>query len=63
MKNLQKFSVQEMGAQELQKVNGGGYWWVVSLVIAMVNDAQNNPDDYNSGFNATHNAGAGDDFY
>lgn len=47
MKNLSK--------KELKQVNGGA-WWIPALMLlgAMINDAQNNPDEFEEAFNKVY---------
>ncbi len=56
MKKLDNYKVQELSLTQ-QKDVGGGVWWVpvVMLIASMINDAQNNPDDFWAGYNATAN--------
>lgn len=46
--NLEKMNVSELKTNELQ-ANGGWLRWAVTLLGAMINDAQNNPDDFQAG--------------
>ncbi|EMY82640.1 hypothetical protein pgond44_00910 [Psychroflexus gondwanensis ACAM 44] len=54
--NLEKLNLVELSPYEVQKTQGGAWWIpVVSLLAAMINDAQNNPDDFNAGVDAAPN--------
>lgn len=50
--------MKELALIEMKQVNGGT-WWITGLLLlgAMINDAQNNPNDFYAGYNAvyTHN--------
>tara|TARA_R110000868_G_scaffold172128_1_gene407941 strand:- start:2198 stop:2368 length:171 start_codon:yes stop_codon:yes gene_type:complete len=47
--NLEKMNVSELNLYEFRLVNGGWLRWAVTLLGAMINDAQNNPDDFQAG--------------
>ncbi|MCY1636055.1 hypothetical protein [Marinifilum sp. D737] len=56
MKKLEKYGVLEMDAKELKGTDGGLVWLSLALFIgACINDAQNNPDDYKSGWDSAAN--------
>ncbi|WP_175418861.1 hypothetical protein [Aureibaculum algae] len=42
-----------MSTQELKNINGGYWWRIITMAIAIANDAVNNPDDVVDGYNAT----------
>ena len=42
--------MKELTKEEMEKTNGGVFWFLVGLTIAMLNDADNNPDDFNDGY-------------
>ncbi|NCQ52493.1 hypothetical protein GW796_11570 [archaeon] len=46
------FGIVEISSTECEKINGGNPWFFVGLFIAMLNDADNNPDDFLDGYNA-----------
>ena len=50
--NLGKMGVWELNSTEYKNIGGGWGLWAFSLLGAMINDAQNNPDDFAAGFNA-----------
>ncbi len=53
--NLNNYGVRNLTPQEAQRINGGAYWIPIFMLLgAMINDAQNNPDDFWGGFNATY---------
>tara|TARA_B110000240_G_C13046907_1_gene261655 strand:+ start:79 stop:273 length:195 start_codon:yes stop_codon:yes gene_type:complete len=48
--NIQKMNVTELNSNEFKQVNGGNWFrWGLTLLGAMINDAQNNPDDFQAG--------------
>ena len=47
--NIQKMNVTELNSNEFKQVNGGWLRWGLTLLGAMINDAQNNPDDFQAG--------------
>lgn len=51
MENLKHYDVQELNNQEIQGTTGGWLIPVLMLLGAMINDAQNNPDDFAAGAN------------
>ncbi|QCX37570.1 bacteriocin [Aureibaculum algae] len=53
MKNIDKYGVKIMSTQELKNINGGYWWRIITMAIAIANDAVNNPDDVVDGYNAT----------
>lgn len=53
MKNLKNYNVTELNSKELINTDGGWILFVVGLVLGMVTDAQNNPDDFWAGYNST----------
>jgi len=56
MKKLEDYQVQELNLSQQKNINGGGWWIpVIMLVGSMINDAQNNPDDFWAGYNAVTN--------
>ncbi|MEM7574715.1 MAG: hypothetical protein AAF433_17550 [Bacteroidota bacterium] len=50
--NLNESKVSELKTSDLQQVNGGWIWPVLGLLGGMINDAQNNPDDFAAGMKA-----------
>jgi len=52
MLELNELSVQELNSQDFDRINGG--YWVPALMLlgAMINDAQNNPEDFVRGMQA-----------
>ncbi|MBU2525499.1 MAG: hypothetical protein KKC03_02730 [Bacteroidetes bacterium] len=52
MKNISKFGVVSLCMIETESINGGWALFCLGLAIAMINDADNNPDDFKAGYNA-----------
>ena len=52
MPMLMNYGVQPLSAQEVENTDGGGWWPLIALVIAAINDAQNNPDDFKAGYDS-----------
>ena len=59
MKNLQNYGVQEMNAEEMENINGGGFGWGIALLMYLAYETVTNPvssgksflDGFNSGIN------------
>lgn len=55
LKTLKITIMKELTLFELKEINGGALWLTaLALLGAMINDAQNNPDDFEAGFNAVY---------
>jgi hypothetical protein len=52
MKNLKSYSVTELSITQSKKINGGYWIPLIMLLGAMINDAQNNPKDFQDGMDA-----------
>ncbi len=52
MRNLENFGVQEMSIVEQKNVDGGVYWWVTAIVVAVVNVIVNDWDHFKDGLSA-----------
>ena len=48
--NLNRMNVKSLETNEASKISGGNWIrWTVTLLGAMINDAQNNPNDFKAG--------------
>lgn len=50
--DLKKMNVSELNSNEFKQVNGGWVRWALTLLGAMINDSQNNPEDTKAGLAA-----------
>jgi hypothetical protein len=49
MKRIDSFQNKALSQQEMRTMNGGWYLFAIGITLAMINDAQNNPDDFREG--------------